>query len=38
MRLVALAVALTLSLVLAPLATEAQQAGKVPRIGWILST
>jgi putative ABC transport system substrate-binding protein len=35
MRLIGLAVVLTLSLTLAPLAMEAQQAGRVPRIGWL---
>jgi len=35
MRLIGLAVILTLSLTLAPLAAEAQQAGKVPRVGSI---
>jgi len=35
MRLVGLAVVLTLSLALALLAAEAQQAGKVPRIGYL---
>ena len=35
MRLIGLAVIVTLSLGLATLATEAQQAGKVPRIGWL---
>src|SRR4030095_9882650 len=33
MRLIGLAVVLAISLALAPLAAEAQQAGKVPRIG-----
>ena len=35
MRLIGLAVALTLSVSLAPLATEAQQAGKIYRIGFL---
>ena len=35
MRLIGLAVVLALSLILAPLAAEAQQAGKVYRIGWL---
>jgi hypothetical protein len=35
MRLIGLAITLTLSLILAPLAAEAQQAGKVPRIGYL---
>jgi hypothetical protein len=35
MRLIGLAVILALSLALAPLAGEAQQAGKVYRIGWL---
>ncbi len=35
MRLVGLAVVLTVSLTLAPLAGEGQQAGKVYRIGWL---
>jgi putative ABC transport system substrate-binding protein len=35
MRLIGLAVVLTLNLLLTPLATEAQQAGKVPRIGYL---
>jgi hypothetical protein len=35
MRLIGLVVALTLSFVLAPLAAEAQPAGKVWRIGWL---
>ncbi len=35
MRLIGLAVVLTLSLALAPLAAEAQQAAKVPRIGYL---
>ena len=35
MRLIGLAVILTVSLILAPLAAEAQQAGKVPRIGYL---
>ena len=38
MRLIGLAVVLTLSLVLAPLAVEAQEAKKVPRIGWLTSS
>ena len=37
MRLIGLAVILTLSLTLAPLA-QAQQAGKPPRIGWLTSS
>jgi len=37
MRLIGLAVVLTVSLVLAPLAVEAQQAAKVPRIGILRS-
>ncbi|MGH7357130.1 MAG: ABC transporter substrate binding protein, partial [Candidatus Rokuibacteriota bacterium] len=39
MRLGALGLVLTLGagLVAAPLAVEAQQAGKVPRIGWLLT-
>jgi putative tryptophan/tyrosine transport system substrate-binding protein len=37
MRLIGLAVLLTLSVTLAPLAVEAQQPGKVPRIGMLLS-
>ena len=36
MRRIALAVVLILSLVLAPLAAEAQQAGKVPRVGYLV--
>jgi len=36
MRLIGLTVILTLSLVVAPLAAEAQRAGKVPRIGVLL--
>jgi ABC-type uncharacterized transport system substrate-binding protein len=36
-RLIGLAVLLTLSVTLAPLAVEAQQPGKVPRIGMLLS-
>jgi hypothetical protein len=35
MRLIGLAVVLTLSLALTLLATEAQQSGKVWRIGWL---
>jgi putative ABC transport system substrate-binding protein len=35
MRLIGLAVVLTLSLTLAPLAAEAQQAGKIDRIGYL---
>jgi putative ABC transport system substrate-binding protein len=35
MRLIGLAVVVTLSLTLAPLATDAQPAGKVYRIGWL---
>ena len=35
MRLIGLAVVLILSLTLAPLAAEAQEAGKVPRVGYI---
>src|SRR5438445_13890484 len=35
MRRIGLAVVLTLSLILAPLAVEAQQAGKMWRIGWL---
>ena len=35
MQLIGLAVVLTLGLLLAPLAVEAQQAGKVYRIGWL---
>jgi hypothetical protein len=35
MRLIGLAVVLTLSLALAPLAAGAQQAGKVYRIGYL---
>jgi putative tryptophan/tyrosine transport system substrate-binding protein len=35
MRRIGLAVVLTLSLILAPLAVEAQQAAKVARIGWL---
>ena len=37
MRLIGLAVILTLSLALAPLALEAQQPGKVPRVGVLLT-
>jgi putative tryptophan/tyrosine transport system substrate-binding protein len=37
MRLIGLAVVLTVSLVLAPLAVEAQQAGNVPRVGYLLA-
>ena len=37
MRLIGLAVVVALSLTLAPLAVEAQQAGKVPRIGMLLT-
>jgi len=36
MRRIALAVVLILSLVLAPLAAEAQQVGKVPRVGYLV--
>jgi putative tryptophan/tyrosine transport system substrate-binding protein len=36
MRLIGLAVILALSLTLAPLAAEAQQAAKIPRIGYLL--
>jgi len=35
MRLIGLAVVLTVSLILAPLAAEAQQAQKIPRIGYL---
>src|SRR5262244_557361 len=35
MRLIGLAVVLTLSLILAPLAAEAQQAGRVARVGFL---
>ena len=35
MRLFGLAVALAVSLTLAPLAADAQESGKVPRIGWL---
>jgi len=35
MRLIGLAVVLALSLTLAPLAAEAQQAGKVYRVGYL---
>ena len=35
MRLIGLAVMLSLSLVFSPLTTEAQQAGKVSRVGWL---
>src|SRR6266849_8931498 len=35
MRLIGLAVVLTLSLVLAPLAAKAQQAGRSPRLGYV---
>jgi hypothetical protein len=35
MRLIGLAVALAVSVILAPLAAEAQQAGKNPRIGFL---
>ena len=35
MRLIGLAVVLTFSLLAAPLAADAQQAGKVPRIGFL---
>jgi len=38
MRLVGLAVILTLGLILAPLAVEAQEAGKVYRIGVLASS
>jgi hypothetical protein len=37
MRLIGLAVVVTLNLTLAPLAAEAQQAPKVPRIGLLLT-
>jgi len=37
LRLIELAVVLILGLALAPLAVEAQQAGKVYRIGWLSS-
>jgi len=37
MRLIGLAVILSVSLILAPLAAEGQQAGKVPRVGVLLS-
>ena len=35
MRLIGLAVVLAVSLTLAPLAAEAQQAAKIPRIGYL---
>jgi hypothetical protein len=35
MRLIGLAVVLALSLVLAPIAGETQETGKVARIGWL---
>jgi putative tryptophan/tyrosine transport system substrate-binding protein len=35
MRLIGLAVVLAVSLVFAPLAAEAQQAGRIHRIGWL---
>jgi Fe2+ transport system protein FeoA len=35
MRLIGLAVVLTVNLALAPLAVEAQQSGKMPRIGFL---
>src|SRR5437667_5490115 len=38
MRLIGLLVVLTLSFVLAPLAAEAQPAGKIPRIGVLSGT
>jgi ABC-type uncharacterized transport system substrate-binding protein len=38
MRLIGLAVAFKLSLILAPFAGEAQEAGKPPRIGWLTSS
>ena len=37
MRLIRLAAILTVSLVLVPLAVEAQQAAKVPRIGYLVT-
>ena len=36
MRLIGLAVVLAVSLLLAPLAAEAQQAGKIPRVGYLV--
>jgi putative tryptophan/tyrosine transport system substrate-binding protein len=36
MRLVGLAVVLALSLVIAPLAAEAQQSAKIPRLGYLI--
>src|SRR5678815_2439286 len=38
MRLIGLAVVLTVSLTFAPLAADAQQAGKVPRMGFLSVT
>jgi hypothetical protein len=38
MRLIGLAVILTLSVILAPLAAEGQQAVKIPRIGYLSPT
>jgi len=36
MRLIGLAVVLTVSLILAPFATEAQQPAKIPRLGYLV--
>ena len=38
MRLIALAIILSVSLILAPLAVEAQQAVRVPRVGFLSDT
>ena len=38
MRVIGFAVVLILSQILAPLAAEAQQAGKVHRVGWLMPT
>ena len=38
MRLIGLAVIFAVSLILAPLAARAQQAGKVPRVGYVVSS
>src|SRR5262245_1636273 len=37
MRLIGLAVVLTIGLAIAPLSAEAQQAGKVPRVGYLIA-
>ncbi len=38
MRLIGLAVVLAVSLILAPLAAEAEAPGKTPRIGWLATS